>query len=161
MLWRLRTVALALIAVVAMAARPAAAAVVTATYSGTVASGFDFLGVFGTPGRDLSGKAYSARYVFDDRTPGLSRQTSSSLTYLFGYNRTGSPPFMASTLLIDGVQTVLTSPGSGAAYTLFNDPRDQIDHSFVSNFFDSGAFIDTWSMIFDVRSNVGFLPDKS
>ena len=45
---------------------PASATTMTATYTGTVKTSFDSTGVFGTPGANLAGAAYSLVYTIDD-----------------------------------------------------------------------------------------------
>jgi hypothetical protein len=44
---------------------PASADMVTLTYTGTVAGGFDQLGVFGAPNTSLTGDQYTAVYFFN------------------------------------------------------------------------------------------------
>ena len=44
---------------------PASADMVTLTYTGTVAGGFDQLGVFGPPNASLTGDRYTAVYFFN------------------------------------------------------------------------------------------------
>lgn len=43
----------------------ASATILVATYTGTVSSGFDQIGLFGAPDSSLAGEAYVARYTYD------------------------------------------------------------------------------------------------
>jgi hypothetical protein len=60
------------------AASPASAAIVTATYTGTVKDSFDSNGVFGTPGADLGGAGYSLVFTIDDTVGTYQASTARS-----------------------------------------------------------------------------------
>lgn len=61
--------AAALALAILLPATEAGAAIVTATYTGTVVSGFDTAGLFGPKGQDLAGAAYTAVYTTDTVVP--------------------------------------------------------------------------------------------
>jgi hypothetical protein len=79
------------------AAAPATAAVVTLTYSGTVAAGADDLGVFGG---DVAGHAFSAAFTFDTDNPARARDGDSDR--IDGGTERGLPSFLTASLTIDG-----------------------------------------------------------
>jgi hypothetical protein len=63
--------ALAATTLLSMAASaPAAATKIVHVYTGTVKSGTDYAGLFGTPNTSLAGAAYTATFTIDDTTPG-------------------------------------------------------------------------------------------
>src|SRR5262245_5239624 len=51
---------------------PGLGGMVTLTYTGTVADGFDQLGIFGTPNASLTGDRYTAVFTFTNRLKALS-----------------------------------------------------------------------------------------
>ena len=90
----------ALVASLGLMAGAAQAAVVTLTYSGTVKSGTDGAGLFGTAGANLSGLAFSSVFVFDDSAEIIQRN---DLHYNYGGTYVGTPsPLISVGLTIDG-----------------------------------------------------------
>jgi hypothetical protein len=63
---------LVLAAVAALCSTSAFADIVTETYTGT-ASGSDAAGLFGTPGANITGNAFTAVYVFDTNLVSVRR----------------------------------------------------------------------------------------
>jgi type 1 fimbria pilin len=88
----------ALAAAMALALTGAAqATVATITFDGTVVSGVDQLGLFGAPGVDLTGDAFSTTIQFDTSLP----DTSTSVLHAFGGSGFGKPfPFSTSLITI-------------------------------------------------------------
>ena len=64
-----RTAAVVVLASGVMAA-PAGAAILVATYTGKIQSGFDSSGLFGTHSSGLTGLAATMTFIFDTETPG-------------------------------------------------------------------------------------------
>jgi hypothetical protein len=92
------TAAIALFAIIT----PASADVVTLITSGTITSGADTYGAFGTIGSDLRGLQFAATYTFD-----LSDATySETFPTGGGFYSGGSPPFTSSV------------PGGSAIFTI-------------------------------------------
>ena len=83
-----------------LAASPAAADILTVTYTGTVATGTDATGVFGLAGRSLAGLGYTVVYRFNDALG----------------DRTTIPPYLDS--VIGGSYDASTSPSMGALLTI-------------------------------------------
>ena len=102
-----------------VAAMPAAAIVKIATYSGTVASGYDQTGVFAAPGSDLTGYNWVATYTYD-KTLGSNQYTDGfSFDSSFGglaYGFDGSP-VITSTITINGVTKSISGAWQGDVYT--------------------------------------------
>jgi hypothetical protein len=83
---RQRLGAIALATAITAAAAPAGATIVLITYTGTVSSGYDSLGFFGTPYSNLNGDAFTVTYRVNDATPGAVVQDDlPSYTGLGGY----------------------------------------------------------------------------
>jgi hypothetical protein len=80
----------------------ASAATVVVTYTGSVSSGSDQLGLFGTAGASLANTSFVARYIFDTNV-GRITTGSSDLSY-GGYSFKGAAsPLVSATLKIGNV----------------------------------------------------------
>lgn len=116
-----------LIALFGLAA-PASATVITVTYSGTIVSGTDQAGLFGTAGADLSGQKYSARYVFNTKLG--TQESSAALNRLFGGNAFGTTsPAVYTTLTIGGHSIDLNDFSNGELNYRRDGGRTIIDAS--------------------------------
>ena len=92
---------------------PASAALVTVTYSGTISDSFDLSGLFGPPGGNLNGDAFTLVYYFNTS---IGLVTSSSSISNFAY---GGTVYGAS----------VPSPSLGA-YLTINNHREFIGGSY-------------------------------
>ena len=86
-------------------AAPASAAIITTTFEGTIAYGFDQTGLFGAPGQELTGLRFKSVYTTND-TPGSIHGDDGSLTTVQGGTSYGS---------VDPVTAFLTI-GSGTIF---------------------------------------------
>ncbi len=88
---------------------------VKATFTGVVASGFDYAGLFGTPGADLSGSAYTAVYVVDESVPSSRAFGPTSSNNLGGpFFVSPYPSAVSSTITIGGVTVAIDGQLGGA-----------------------------------------------
>jgi hypothetical protein len=104
---------------VVFGAVPSQATTVYITYTGTV-SGTDRLGLFGTPGANITGAQYKADYVFDV-TFGLSNSNLNSPTwnYIQGGSAYSSPsPNIGATFTIGSTSLSLVGSAIGEIYGL-------------------------------------------
>lgn len=123
------------------AAFPASAVVKIATYAGTIASGYDSTGVFGTANADLTGARYVAAYTYDVALA-EGHSTGSSWEYIqFGtyYGYYFSPkhtPAISATVTINGV-----TQSVGGAYRgqILTDTTPTVDH-LVSESANNGDY---------------------
>jgi MYXO-CTERM domain-containing protein len=142
-------------------AGPAGAAIVQATYSGTILSGTDVTGVFGfAPGTDLTGKAYSSTYVFDTTVGQLTifGGLSNSEDLLGGSDASLPSPLISSTFKIGSV-TVDIGGGEFAEFFARLDGGGFSDSFAVAGFSISDAtqFLDESSGS-EIQNNTGALP---
>ena len=79
-----------------------------AVYTGTITSGYDQTGVFGTGGVDLAGLSYTTTYVFE--TTGNVHTTDANQDYIVSgdYNATSST--MTSATMTVGGQSYTIAP---------------------------------------------------
>ena len=106
---------LASVATCASLAASSAFANVTTTFTGVVASGFDYAGEFGAPNTDLTGVGYTAVYTIDDS---VASQQSINPNYTSVYGGTlpaGANP-LSATLTINGTTVLVTGPYDGAVF---------------------------------------------
>jgi hypothetical protein len=85
----------------------ASATTVTATYTGTVASGFDY-GLFAGGGTSLAGEAFTAVFTFDVTNWNFADANGSSQAA--GGSEFGSPNSATASLTINGVTQALNMP---------------------------------------------------
>lgn len=104
-------------AALVLASVPAAAAIRIASYSGTLASGFDKNGLFGTLGADLAGLAIVAAYTFDtslgnrNANPGSSDELTGGTTYGV------ATPVIRTRITINGISRDLPGLTGSTAFT--------------------------------------------
>ncbi|GAB2176014.1 hypothetical protein [Dongia sp. agr-C8] len=110
-----RLVAPALVLLLAIASQ-ASAATITATFTGTVKTGLDSTGVFGTPGANLAGAAYSLVYAVDTALGDYST-----------FNGTITDPLLSGDQLFGGKSAVLTINGHGYAFIGDSSPSGNFD----------------------------------
>src|SRR5690348_4161605 len=89
-------------------AAPASAAIITTTYKGTVSTGVDTPGVFGTAGANLAGDEYKLVYTIDT---GVGHYST--------FNGTISDPALSGDQVFGGMSAVITI--NGVDY-VFNGP---------------------------------------
>jgi hypothetical protein len=89
------------------AASQASAATITATFKGTVASGLDTTGVFGTPGKGLAGSDYALVFTVDSTVGAYS---------------TIIDPLFSGDQIFGGISAVLTINGHSYAFTGTGSP---------------------------------------
>ena len=101
--------------------QPAAAATFLITYTGTVSSGIDKDGDFGTAGADLTGSAYTAIFTMDDATPGLTRYHTDTFDQIVGGDygfHTPSP--LSAVFKLNGHTVHFAGTDYGGAGQFFN-----------------------------------------
>jgi hypothetical protein len=108
---RIKSAALACAALGALLSTSAFADIVTETYTGTVSSGFDNAGFFGSYNADLSGLAYTATYVFDTAVPGAAQYGSGGTFFTYGGGV--NTPAVSAAMTING--HTFTTNGLGHA----------------------------------------------
>jgi hypothetical protein len=122
-------------------AAPASATIVYITVTGTVTTGTDGSGLFGTIGASLAGDAYTAQYVFDTSL-GYTRNSATE-NYAEGgwfYISLGAP--------------YTTSPSLGASLTI-NGQSSSIAGGYFSQLYGSntGSFSESASQVQDSSSD--------
>lgn len=85
--------------VLGFTALPAAASVMQIEYTGTVDSGYDTTGVFGTAGEDLTGLSYTMTYTYD--TSVGVRYTDANNDFIYGGYAYSLPSPTSSTMVIN------------------------------------------------------------
>ncbi len=91
-----------LAAAAALAAAPANAAILTATWTGTVFDSYDGTGAFGNDGGTLDGQRFTARYVFDTNA-GITSNAPGSQSAFGGSSIPTAPVALSSSITINGV----------------------------------------------------------
>jgi len=94
--------AVASLGIAAACAASADAATLVATYTGTVSSGYDQTGLFGTAGGDLAGAAYTVKYTIDT-TKGVYVNNLPSHDALYGGSDYGTSSPVSATVTINGI----------------------------------------------------------
>lgn len=113
------------LSLVAMAA-PASAKLIPITYTGTVSSGYDQTGLFGSSGANLSGAAFVATYLFDTAFGTTSSYSyndwySYSTTSIYGGSAYGTTsPAVSATVTING-KTVAISTAYASSMSAYNE----------------------------------------
>ena len=100
-------------------ASQASAAIMDVTYTGTVSSGIDTLGIFGAAGANLAGSSWVATYTFD--TSLGHSYSSSNYNEIYGgsfYNNTS--PVLSSMVTINGVGQAVGGSYAGVVYGVNN-----------------------------------------
>ncbi len=133
-----------------LACAPASAAIVHVTYAGTVASGYDTTGIFGSANTDLTGESFVSHYTFDTSV-GYTSSNPTESTAAGGTFFPYATPLLGATLTIHG-QTV-SVPGdyigqiygyndgsslsviSHAAEHVFDDGITKIDYSVTNGMY--------------------------
>ena len=87
----------------AVATAPTAASVKIATYSGTISTGTDFTGVFGTAGQDLAGVSYITTYTYDFSLGGYQVINPSFANSYGSIWESLRSPMIDSTVTINGI----------------------------------------------------------
>jgi hypothetical protein len=141
---------------------PTSAAIVQVTYTGTVASGFDYTGVFGSAGTDLTGDSFTARYLFDT-TLGVT-YSSSSPAENQAYGGTGfsiPSPSLGAVLTINGQNLAVAGSFLGLIYggnygpSVYSEAYHTAqDYSFIGSGF-TNKYIDNY-----IFNYTGTIPDS-
>jgi hypothetical protein len=100
-----------LVAAVAMlgGVSQSSAAIMDVTYTGTVSTGWDNLGLFGTKGANLTGKSWVATYTFDTSCNACTLHQTSYDSWVIGgssyilFNSATTSPVLSSMITINGV----------------------------------------------------------
>lgn len=94
---------------------PVAASVYTATFTGTLYGAADFAGLFGAPGTDISGQAFTVVYRVDTGVPGIVDFAAGNGRYLYSgaYYYSGLPTAMSATMTVGGHTVGLTGNYKG------------------------------------------------
>lgn len=110
------------------AIQPASAATFLITYSGTVSSGFDVTGEFGTPAADLTGKSFSVVYTLTAPLAGAETYDSGRTGYIRGGSNYGTPSPLSARITINGITQAIGGGSFGQASQVNDDMGDSIDH---------------------------------
>jgi hypothetical protein len=139
---RLRSCA-AVAALAFAAAQPAAAAIITVTATGTLSSGFDQSGLFGSPNTDLTGAVFSTVYTYDTAN-GVYEAYPNSEAVSGGIHQNNTIPSPGSAVItVNGVTATnsgnvgsLLVAGSGNQYWAEVIQRSWSDHVTVEDSID-------------------------
>ncbi len=115
---RIKSVGIAL-ALVAALSTQAAAGVLIETFTGTIYSGIDTAGLFGTPGANLSGLSYTATYMFDtgpNQASDFNSPPGGSFVIQGGSQLGSGSPLSSATLVV----------GASAAYSISGAYRSEL-----------------------------------
>jgi len=153
-MFQFRLLAASVTAAGLLAAMPAAAAVQTARYSGTVAFGFDQTGVFAAPGSSLAGYSWVATYTYNRFLGGFYNTDGFTYDVSYGGVANGYPglsPMISASITINGVTRSVAGAYSAqvATYTspyvahnaedYSNDGITQV-YNYIANFnYPAGA----------------------
>ena len=120
-----RTAAVVVLASGVMAA-PAGAAILVATYTGKIQSGFDSSGLFGAHSSGLTGLAATMTFTFDTETPGADQQDVPTFS---GLSSSGSPAAGTATITIKGRSASIVGVTGSSAHRTNNAsfPTGEID----------------------------------
>ena len=129
---------------------PASAAVYTATYTGTVSSGFDSTGVFGVAATSLTGDAFTAVYTYNTAlgvratVPGVSDSVT-------GGSYISQPSVASATLTINGVTVSFSGAQASSADA---EPGYVAEYagSTVSDYVDNNVYAATLTATLDETS---------
>ncbi len=123
-----------------LACAPASAAIVNVTYTGTVGSGYDTTGTFGSANTDLTGLSFVSHYIFD--TSVGYTYSSPTQSYAEGGILWGNAtPSLGATLTIDG-HTVSVSGDQNAAIAGRNDgSRGSVIVHWARDLIDNGITV--------------------
>lgn len=110
-----------------LAAWPAAATILTTTYTGTLSYGADDLGLFGAAGGNLAGLSFMAIYRTDTAAAGAFSTTSADVSYTSGGTADGFTSPTSAILTINGNSVAIAGLNFGQMYRTDNlFGRDQI-----------------------------------
>ena len=90
----------------------ASAAIMDATYTGTVSSGIDTLGLFGAAGANLAGSSWVVTYTYDTSL-GYSKSSPYENYVYGGINYGNTSPVLSTMITINGVGKVVVGSYSG------------------------------------------------
>jgi len=103
--------------------QPASAATYLITYTGTVSSGVDSTGVFGTKWTNLAGNSFTVVYTLTSPQPGSETYSSGPTAYARGGSSSGTISPVSATITIKGITQTIDGSSFGQAYQ-FNDASD-------------------------------------
>ncbi|WP_395016509.1 hypothetical protein [Dongia sp.] len=110
-----KLVAATLVLLLAIASQ-APAATITATFTGTVKTGLDSTGVFGTPGANLAGAGYNLVFTADP-----------TVGNYFAFNGTITDPLLSGDNIFGGMSAVLTVNGHSYNFLGLGSPGGTYD----------------------------------
>ncbi len=122
---------------------PAPAAIIQATYSGTITSGLDVTGVFGSPNTDLAGAHYTSTFLFDTSLGELiSLSGLSYLEDLRGGSSFGpiATPLISSTFQIGAISVFVRSNEIGELFASLAGDVDAFGNIASDSFANTGYF---------------------
>jgi PEP-CTERM motif len=130
-----------------LAAAPATAAVKVATYTGIVKSGVDSFGLFGAPGADLTGQAYTSRITYDPTRGADPRYYLSPTSFSGGeaFTPYAPDPWSSATLRI-GSRVFAINPLRSGVGVSFDSRTGDLDIFYLNFWIDN-----IWSQL-DFRS---------
>ena len=133
----------------AACATSADAAILVATYTGTVGDGYDPAGLFGEPGGQLGGDTYVVKYIIDT-TKGGYFDLLPSFDQVLGGTYFGFSSPVSATVTINGITQSIGGNYVGIAFASPSLPRtyDEADDHF-------GGDIDTYDQVYISQDDVG------
>jgi hypothetical protein len=110
----------------AFLAQPASAITILTSYEGTIASGTDVSGVFGTANADLAGLEFALVYVYDLATPGALVSSSPTVSTAEGFGSS----VLGSIRLTIGTETKLISNPDYTFQDIIDTQLHQVSNTF-------------------------------
>jgi len=131
---------------ISLLAATAEAATMTARYKGYVSAGYDYTGVFGEVGRDLSGLSFEGYFRYDTRL-GVT-DAHPFLKYVYGGSGYGTAsPMLESYIIINGVRQNFSGAMNG---TINFNPGYFVDHLVQDS--SGGNELQLWTVTEDAPS---------
>ena len=138
----------------AACAASADAAILVATYTGTVSDGYDQTGVFGAAGASLTGDSYVAKYTFDT-TKGVDYNDLPAFEELYGGSAYGTSSPVSATIIINGHTQLIEGNYLGQALTEphYYYPYNVVEHASINYNYGVGNIF-TYNYINNYLSNI-------
>ena len=108
--------------------QPASAATYLITYTGTVSSGVDSTGVFGTKWTNLAGNNFTVVYTLTSPQPGSETYSAGPTAYTRGGSSSGTISPVSATITIKGITQTIDGTAFGQAYQFNDASGDSVSH---------------------------------
>jgi hypothetical protein len=135
------------------------ATIMTATYTGTVTSGFDITGLFGVAGANLAGERFTVVYTYDTAKAGSSHFQDASEELIYGGTQYGPPNPGIDAKVTIGSGTVDVLAGFSSYFITSQGAPAYTEHKIVQT--STGAFPGASSHIsVDTTLFTGSVPNR-